>query len=168
MKQDERYAATVAAYEAYWINPAATHNVALREVPILTPVHRICSSQLELGEKEWEHINVWGFPYKMRFDRATINQLLIKHNKHFHRMLRVTFTNLCYESVIGTWSPADHFWGHGCLLDVQDNPDGSISLDSLLYMEQDQFEKASAADDLMLDPDKVFFDRICDEIFGDG
>ena len=72
------------------------------------------------------------------------------------------------ESVIGTWSPADHFWGHGCLLDVQDNPDGSISLDSLLYMEQDQFEKASAADDLMLDPDKVFFDRICDEIFGDG
>lgn len=41
-------------------------------------------------------------------------------------------------------------------------------LNSLLYMDQDQFESASAADDLMLDPDKVFFDRICDEIFADG
>ncbi len=38
MKQDERYAATVAAYEAYWTDPNAKHYVALREIPILTPV----------------------------------------------------------------------------------------------------------------------------------
>ena len=168
MKQDERYAAPVAAYEAYWTDPSAKHNVAFREVPILTPVWRICSSELVLGEKEWEHINVWGFPYKMHFDCAKVQQLLIEHEKRIHRLIRATFTNLCYESVIGTWSPADHFWGHGCLLDIQANADGSITLSSLLYMEQDQFENASEADDLMLDPDKVFFDRICDEIFGDG
>lgn len=168
MKQDERYAATVAAYEAYWIDPSAKHNVAFREVPILTPVRRICSSELAFGEKEWEHINVWGFPYKMRFDRAEVKQLLVEHEERIHRLLRATFTNLCFESVIGTWSPADHFWGHGCLLDIQFNTDGSISLSSLLYMEQDQFEKASDADELMLDSDKVFFGRICDEIFGDG
>lgn len=168
MKQDERYAATVAAYETYWTDSSAKHNVAFREVPILTPVRRICSSELVLGEKEWEHINVWGFPYKMHFNRAKVQQLLIEHEKRIHRLIRATFTNLCYESVIGTWSPADHFWGHGCLLDVQANADGSIALSSLLYMEQDQFENASEADDLMLDPDKVFFDRICDEIFGDG
>lgn len=135
MKQDERYAATVAAYEAYWTDPNAKHYVAFREVSILTPVKRICSSDLVLDEKEWEHINVWGFSYKMRFDRAEVKQLLIEHKKRVHRLLRAKFTNLCYESVIGTWSPAvDHFWGHGCLLDVQSNADGSFSLNSLLYI----------------------------------
>ena len=169
MKQDGRYGATVAAYEAYWTDPNAKHYVALREVPILTPVQRICSSELTLGEKEWEHINVWGFPYNMRFDRAEVKQLLIKYEGKFHRLLRATFSNLCYENAIGKWTPViDHFWGHGCLLAVQESPDGSFMLNSLLYMDQDQFESASAADDLMLDPDKVFFDRICDEIFADG
>lgn len=169
MKQDERYTATVAAYEAYWTDSDVKHYVAFREVPILTPVQRICSSELVLSEKEWDHINVWGFPYKMRFDRAEVKQLLIEHESKYHRLLRATFTNLCYENTIGKWAPViDHFWGHGGLLDVQESPDGSFSLNSLLYMEQDRFEKASEADDLMLDPDKVFFDRICDEIFGDG
>lgn len=54
------------------------------------------------------------------------------------------------------------------MLDVQEYPDDSISLNSLLYMEQDRFESASDADDLMLDPHKVFFGKICEEIFGDG
>ena len=169
MKQDGQYAATVAAYEAYWTDPNTKHYVALREVPILTPVQRICSSELTLGEKEWEHINVWGFPYNMRFDRAEVKQLLIKHERKFHRLLRSKITNLCYGAVDGKWSPANGgFWGHGCLLDVQEESDGSFSLNSLLYMKQDQFERASDADDLMLDPDKIFFDRICDEIFADG
>ena len=96
--------------------------------------------------------NLWGFPYKMRFDRAEAKQLLIAHGGKFHRLLRATFTNLCYENAIGKWTPAiDHFWGHGCLLAVQESPDGSFMLNSLLYMDQDQFESASAADDLMLD-----------------
>lgn len=169
MKKDKRYDATVAAYEVYWTDPDTKHYVAFREVPILTPVQRICSSELALGEKEWDHINVWGFPYKMRFDRAEVKQLLIEHEKQFHRLLRATFTNLCYENTIGKWTPIiDHFWGHGCLLDVQECPDDSISLNSLLYMEQDRFESASDADDLMLDPHKVFFGKICEEIFGDG
>ena len=169
MRQDKRYGDTVNAYETYWTDPNAKHYVALREVPILTPVRRICSSELTLGEKEWEHINVWGFPYNMRFDRAEIKQLLIKHEGKFHRLLRAKFSNLCYGAIDGKWSPANGgFWGHGCLLDVQEESDGSFSLNSLLYMKQDQFERASDADDLMLDPDKVFFDRICDEIFADG
>lgn len=105
----------------------------------------------------------------MRFDRAEVKQLLIKHERKFHRLLRSKITNLCYGAVDGKWSPANGgFWGHGCLLDVQEESDGSFSLNSLLYMKQDQFERASDADDLMLDPDKVFFDRICDEIFADG
>lgn len=170
MRQDERYNTTVAACEAYWKQDGgATHYVAFREVPILTPVRRICSSQLEFGTSEWEHINVWGFPYKMRFDHANVKQLLIEHEKQYYRLLRAKFTNLCYESVIGTWVlAADGFWGHGCLLDVKHLPGGSVTLESLLYMEQDHFENASDADDLMLDPSKVFFDRICDEIFADG
>lgn len=169
MKQDGRYGATVAAYEAYWTDPNAKHYVALREVPILTPVQRICSSELTLGEKEWEHINVWGFPYTMRFDRAEVKQILIKYEGKFHRLLRATISNLCCGAMDGKWVPAKSgFWGHGCLLDVQEESDGSFSLNSLLYMKQDQFDRASDADDLMLDPDKVFFDRICDEIFADG
>lgn len=169
MKLDERYSDTVRAYEIYWTDPNAKHYVALREVPILTHVQRICSSELILGEKEWEHINVWGFPYKMKFDDAAVKQLLISHEGKFYRLLRATFTNLFYENTIGKWTPAkDRFWGHGCLLDVQEGPDGTISLNSLLYMEQDHFERASDADDLMLDSSKVFFARICDEIFADG
>lgn len=111
--------------------------MALHEVPILTPVQRICSSELVLGEKEWEHINVWGFPYNMRFDRAEVKQLLIKHERKFHRLLCAKISNLCYGAIDGKWSPANGgFWGHGCLLDVQEESDGSFSLNSLLYMKQ--------------------------------
>ena len=170
MSKDESYADAVSAYRKFWQgNADVMHRVACRGVPILTPVYHICASRFELGRTGWEHINVWGCPYRMRMDGASVKQLLIKGEQKYYRMLRVWVRNLRYEGAVGKWYRLERpFWGHGGLLDVQRLANGNTVLNNLLYVEQDRFEDAAEAGAAMLDPKRVIMDRLCDEIFADG
>lgn len=170
MSAEHGYEDTVIAYNDYWQgNMGATHHVAYREMPILSPVQMGKSTRLELKETEWEHLNVWRCPYKMRAEGILVKQILLEYKQQYYRMMRAWFKNLCYQSPAGNWRRVEGgFWGHGCLLDVQHLPSGDVVLNNLLYMEQDRFGNRTDAESVMQELENVVFDCICGEIFADG
>lgn len=54
------------------------------------------------------------------------------------------------------------------MMNVVTHNDGSYWVSNLLYVIQDSFDSLDDVDDYLLDPEKLIFDSICDEIFGDG
>ncbi len=127
------------------------------------------TSELLLSERDWEHTNTWGFPYHMKFRAAKVSQLLIRHEKMYHRCVRAAFDGFCYEGFKGDWRTIGSFiLGNDSILDITVRPDGLYGFGNILYVLEDS---AEVTDDLvkrMRDPDAVIFDRICDEVFGDG
>ena len=72
---------TVAAVSHYLSgDKAATHNIAYKDIPALEECQLLRTSELKIEATEWEHINVWGFPYKMKCDSAEISQILVRNN----------------------------------------------------------------------------------------
>ena len=41
----------------------------------------MCKRQEHLGRKQWEFINTWGFPYKVRFSSGDLDIALVKYEK---------------------------------------------------------------------------------------
>ncbi len=169
MRAESHYPYTVEAYDRYLAGEQdAEHYVAYAPRRLLTPVRVLHATSFEMGSHAWEHINTWECGYNMRFEHATIHQVLIKHKNKYHRCVRAEITDLCYEATCD-WQPlSSGFWGHDYLLEVRQLPGEHFVFSNTLYVEEDQFATKEEAIVLMSDPSKVVFDRICDEIFGDG
>lgn len=150
-------------------NKEATHNVAFSDIRLLQPVQLISSAKLTLSEKFWDHINVWGFPYRMKFSSAEVAEIVVKVERSYYRCIRAWLMDLCYKSFNNTWCPlTDGFWGNEFILDVSTDTAGHSILNNLLYEVEDSDEVLQNFDDLILDPDKLNFTPICEEIFADG
>lgn len=150
-------------------NREATHNIAYQEIPILTPVRVLGESKLKLAEKEWEHLNAWECPYKMRMEKAEVYQIVIRFDGCYHRCLKASITDLCYQGIKEEWLPVGSaFWGNSCVLHIEGVSDGHSEFGNILYVQE---ESSKSKEQLMLklkDPEEIVFDRLCDEIFGDG
>ena len=170
MKKAGNYEGSVLAFKSYFEgNTKAMHNVAYKDITVLEHVKFICSSELSLKEKKWTHINIWNCPYNMKVDSASIQQIIVKHRGKYYRCIRAWLDNLCYEMMPGKWSELkDGFWGHKCLMDVKETSENDFVVNNLLYVVEDSYKSLDELDNLILDPDKIIFDRICDEIFADG
>lgn len=161
---------TIAAVERYLAgDKTATHNIAYNEIPVLEPCTRIASSSLNLGSYAWEHTNVWGFPYKMKCDKAEIKQIIIKYKRKYYRCVRAWFQNLCYESVSGKWTlMGDFYLGPAYLFDVKDDPDKVRTMNNLLYVAEEVYAKLEDTEDKLLSEEHLVFKGFCDDIFADG
>ena len=161
---------TIAAVERYLAgDKTATHNIAYNEIPVLEPCTRIASSSLSLGSYAWEHTNVWGFPYKMKCDKAEIKQIIIKYKRKYYRCVRAWFQNLCYESVSGKWTlMGDFYLGPAYLFDVKDEPGEGRTMNNLLYVAEEVYAKLEDAEDKLLSEEHLVFKGFCDDIFADG
>ncbi|MBE6701181.1 MAG: hypothetical protein E7582_04760 [Ruminococcaceae bacterium] len=149
-------------------NTAATHNVAYQEVPVLTPIEIIAEHGMELNHYKWTHINMWGFPYYMKCDRARVHQIVFEHDGMIHRFVRGWFDNLSYKGDFGDWSELkDGFWGNAAILDVTTYAD-NFTFNNLLYVKAENYESAAGAIDDLQKKNKLEFRSICDEIFADG
>lgn len=113
---------------------------------------------------------MWDCTYIMKFDKALVHQLLVRYQNKYYRLIRASMKNLCCDSENGFgWMPLNsRFWGHNCMMNVVTHNDGSYWVSNLLYVIQDSFDSLDDVDDYLLDPEKLIFDSICDEIFGDG
>ncbi|MDD4492875.1 MAG: hypothetical protein PHV32_00755 [Eubacteriales bacterium] len=170
LEKTMQYESTVNAWRAYMNgNHEEKHSVAYKDVPLLTPVECISSSELTLPCKQWNHLNVWTFEYAMRFDGASVSQAVFKLDKSYKRCIRACMMNLRYEDVTGKWVDLiGTFWGHASVLDVKHLSDGQFTVSNRLYMIEQQYDDIQSIQDAMSDPDKLIFDKICDEIFADG
>ncbi len=170
LEKTGHYLDTVAAFRGFMKgDKEAEHPVAYHMTKLLIPVNLVCADERTLEARKWDHINTWGFPYHMRFDEARISQIIVDKQGTLIRLIRGWFKNLSYEDGAGGWiRPDDGFWGHPGMIDVQYNPDGSITLNNLLYVAEDSASDDKATFVAEFSKKPIVLDSICEEIFGDG
>ena len=166
--QDDVYPETSAGIREYFDGKVGcSHIIAYQELPILQPVRVLEASELLVSEREWIHLNTWNCPYHMRFRSATVSQILVFIDEMFYRCIRVRFRGLSYESSYGGWKLiGESIFGHACVMDVCS--EDACSFGSILYVVEDNAETPEILLSRMKDPKNMVFDRICDEVFGDG
>ena len=170
MESEQTMPETSAAIRAYFAgNHNATHNIAYQEIPILTPVRVLGEAKFYLSAREWEHLNTWDWPYKMRFARAEVSQIVVRYGGNYHRCLKATTTDLCYEGLQGEWKPVGSMiFGNACIFHSAELPDGHIEFGNDLYVQEESSRTKEPLLRKLTDREEVVFDRLCDEIFGDG
>lgn len=170
MKGEDGNSETEAAIRNYFAGDhTAVHHIAYQEIPILTPVRVLASSHLVLPEKSWEHMNVWGCPYEMRYASAEIDQIVIKYEGAYHRCVKARLIDLSYKGITDEWVKAGGaIWGNACVLKTERLPTGNTAFKNLLYVQEDSSEEKEPLVEKLCQPESVILDRLCDEIFGDG
>ena len=168
--QDDVYPETSAGIREYFDGKVGcTHIIAYQEMPILRPVRVLEASELLVYEREWTHLNTWNCPYHMKFQSASVSQILILKDELFYRCIRARFQELSYESICGGWKQiGDSIFGHACVIDVCSVPEDDFTFRSILYVVEDSAKTPEILLSRMNDPKYLVFDRICDEVFGDG
>lgn len=150
-------------------NRSAKHNIAYQKIPILTPVQVLASSNIHLPEQTWEHLNIWGFPYMMRFSSAEVSQIVIRYEGSYHRCVRARISDLGYEGIRGEWNEIGNaFLGNACILEAEHHPDGHTTFENILYVQEDEAADKASLIQRLNDPQSVILNRLCDEIFADG
>lgn len=137
--------------------------VAQHYVKFLEKVDFIGEKILENGKYEWEHLNIYRFPYEMRCDKVIVTLYWIKTKKKYLRIYKAQFTNLQYKSIAtGKWNDCDWAIGFPCIY-----MDGTNSLmisekafDTLDEVQADMASLSSVED--------VDFTEFCNDIFADG
>ena len=170
LESEEYYQDTVNGIRAYFDGKTdGVHTIAFQQTPVLQLVHVLDKSELVLGEREWDHINTWGFSYHMHFKSAEVSQLLVSGKGAFHRFVRARITGFGYRNFKDEWQQIGGFiMGNAAVLDIQDRGDGGHEFANLLYVCEDSSESMEEQQRKMQDPDAVVYDGICEEVFGDG
>ncbi len=169
MEHDDAESETAKAVRVYYGgNHEAKHNIAYKEIPVLKPVRVLASSKMTLQEKTWDHQNIWDCPYRMKFDSAEVEQIIVRYEGKYHRCIKAKIIGLCYKGINGEWAPVDMVFGNGCVLNSVLEPSGKMIFETLLYVQEDDSKDKESLIHKLNDPGEVVFDRICDEVFGDG
>ena len=142
------------------------HNVALRKVQLLAPVIEIDSTASYLENTKFKHINTWGFPYEMQFERTCNEHIWISYKGKYYRCIRAKIKDLKYKNSIGQYTEIDMAWGFPRQIEFENN-----TTYNRLYVTEKVFEKQ---EDVLIDienfkqnPDPIFTE-ILNDIFGDG
>ena len=135
---------------------------------MLTPVELIYDRDSQLGLYEWEHLNVWGFPYKMKADSIDVSQAVFKTADRYKVGIKCKFENLCYRR-IAPHSPdpwvklTDSLWGLPHIFDVDAHYHRYR-----LYTLKDGFSSLDEAIGVVDSESELEFENILDDVFGDG
>ena len=162
----ENFKDLITAFKTYLQgDKKVTHNVAYRNVKLLEPVQLLGSFEHTMTDYQWEHTNTWGFPYKVKFDKAEIEHFWFSVRKKYYRCMRAAFTNLAYENPVEEWTPLGTFvLGFPCMLKREFDIIGNR-----LAVEEKVFDSKEDMEFDMNNFDKsVDFTEFCNEIFGDG
>lgn len=149
-------------------NLSASHNIAYQTIPVLQPVNLISSSHISVGKREWNHINAWECIYKISVEGLEAEQIVVLHEEKYYRCIKATMLNPRYLGFNNQWRNIDGFvFGRESVLSFGKTEAG-VALENLLYVVEDSSESANEQERKMNDPNELIFDRILDEVFGDG
>lgn len=143
-----------------------THNVAYREVPFLSKVKLLGTANSILTDYKWEHLNTWGWPYKMRYKEAKSEHIWLSYQKKYVRCIRTQFTDLQYENTAGKYNSPGMLWGFPHQIEIANN----TTFNRLYVVEKIFKNKQEALDDMasfQKKPDPIFTE-VLNDIFGDG
>lgn len=170
LAEEEYYKDTVEGIRAFFKGHTdVTHSIAFQTIPVLQPVRVLEKTELLLGEREWNHINAWGFPYHMHFRSAEVSQLLVQLEGSYLRFVRAKIADFGYRGFRDGWQPIGGFiLGNASVLNIRDRGDGGYDFSNLLYVCEDASDSLEEQRQRMRDTNAVVLDGICDEVFGDG
>lgn len=162
------YSDTVNAFHEYMQgNKKVKHTVAYQENTLLTSVDIICEERQNLQNKEWNHTNIWGCAYTMKLNKAKIKHYWIKDNEGYCRIVKAQIYGLCYKGINDEFVILNNnFWGFPGILVCNNN----IIHNNLACIEKrfDSLDELFADHQNFLKNSDVNFEKICDDIFGDG
>lgn len=169
-EEEDSYTETAAGIREYFRgNHTVVHTIAHREYPILEPVRYLDYSFLIQDGFEWEHMNAWGFPYRMGCSKAVYTQIVFLYEKKYYRCIRARLTNPYY---LGDNSEKiylkDGFWGNRCNLLVQPSLNGGFDLKSVLYVVEKRYDSKIEATSQLHSIEHIDLAGICEDIFADG
>lgn len=119
-----------------------------------------------LTNYEWEHLNVWNWPYNMKCEIADCSHVWIVCQRKFMRCVKVNFTKLKYGVPNAQWQYPGMLWGYPHQIETENN-----RTYSRLFCVEKQFKnKSELLEDIELfesfpDPN---FQEVLSDIFGDG
>lgn len=174
-KSDELFfTQTVSAFEKFKNgNENASHYAGNGEVRLITPAAVLDSVSYTLPAMEWEHLNIFKEPYKMRCSAAEIQHIWVKSDGKFYRTMTAKFTGLEHDVRLleddpEQWNPFDNksFWGYPHIIEFEEPyvfntlavPEKRFKTEDELKADIEEFKK---------DP-KPDFRAFCDDIFADG
>ena len=102
----------------------------------------------------------------MKFESAEVSQIIVRYDGRYHRCIRANFADLCYEGINGEWRPVGSVL-FGNVSVIETNSDAG-TFENLLYVEEDDSDTIEELKAKLTNPDRIVFDRVCDEVFGDG
>ena len=158
----------VSGFHAYIAGDrTAKHNVAYRDVPLLTPATLLQEETITQTALQWTHFNIWQWPIEMRCSQVQSKHLWIECEGDYYRSLTAIFTNLQWEGAAGEWHNADGgFWGYPEMLLVEPPVTASrLAVPEKVFNSVEELESDWQSFVSKADPDYAQF---CNEIFGDG
>ena len=170
LKMDGIYEETSAGIQAYFKgNSAVKHHIAFQEIPVLQTCRILNRSEMQIGERAWDHMNVWDCPYHMRFRSAEISQILVDKNSLYQRYMLARIVGLEYSATDDEWRSVGNFiFGHRSVVETEELEDGTWTFRNILYVPEDSSDSLDEQNQKMNDKNALVFDALCDEIFGDG
>lgn len=174
-KSDEIFfSKTVSAFEEFKSgNENASHYAGNGEVRLLTAAAVYDSMSYTLPAMEWEHLNIYKSPYKMRFTSAEIEHIWFEADGNFYRTMTAKLTGLEHDCRLAEddpeqWKPFDNksFWGYPHIIEFEEPytfnalavPEKRFKTEEELKADIEEFKK---------DP-KPDFSAFCDDIFADS
>lgn len=168
------FVCTVSAFESFKNgNENASHYAGNGEVRMLAPAVVYDSLSYTLPAMEWEHLNIYDEPYKMRCSAAEIEHIWVGSDKSFYRAMTAKFTGLEHDIRLLEDDPEQwkHFdnkslWGYPHIIEFEEPytfntlavPEKWFKTEEELKADIEEFKK---------DP-KPDFSAFCKDIFADS
>lgn len=166
-RNDEIYERLSSVLEAYKNGESnVTNIVAYNEVPFLVPVGLLEAVSYTMPSTEWEHLNVWKCPYKMRFRSAEIQQFWFESDDKYIRAMKAKIIDLKCEEYNDSRIDIKTPWGFPHIIEKE----AACTYNRLAVTDKKFDSKAEAKNDYkrFLSEQDTGFTEFCNDIFGDG
>lgn len=162
-KEDE-YRELVKAFEDYKNrNESVEITVAYNKRKMLEEVKVYGFKEIISGSYQWEHINVWGYPYDLRCEGLKSLHYWIKNNDILCRVIKANFTKLQYINAVDEWADINAIWGFPHIIE--------FGMYNTLMVIEKRFDTVKELKEDMKQFNSIEdmdFTAFCNDIFGDG
>lgn len=144
-----------------------THYVAYNQHRLLQPVNLIATFEHEMRDYTWEHKNIYGFPYYMRFKSAKVKHYWFQAENNYFRCLSADVVGLQYKNTCGEWlNRDDDYWGFpNIIINEPPHTRTQLAVQEKVFRSIDELQN----DDENFEPGiDINFTEFCNDIFGDG
>lgn len=161
---NNEYSELVRAFEDYKKgNENVEITVAYNKRKMLEEVKVYGYREIISGSYQWEHINIWGFPYDLRCEGLKSKHYWIKNNDVLCRVIKAKFTKLQYKNAVNNWVNINAIWGFPHIIEF-----GMYNTLMVIEKRFDTFKDLKEDMKQFKSIEDMDFTAFYNDIFGDG